>query len=50
MLALSVGMAVFFALSVLLAGMRGEGRSVQGFMLVMTVVFSALVVLLMLTG
>ncbi len=42
MLALSVGMALFFGLSVLLARMRGEGGSVQAFMLVMALAFSAL--------
>jgi hypothetical protein len=43
-LAFTVGMAMFFALSILLTGMRGEGAGARTFMVVMTAVFSALAV------
>ena len=50
MLAFTVGMAMFFALSILLTGMREEGAGARTFMVVMTVVFSALAVLQVMVG
>ena len=49
-LAFTVGMAFFFALSILLTGMREEGAGARTFMVVMTAVFSALAVLQVLIG
>ncbi len=44
-LAFTVGMVIFFGLSIKLTGMRDEGERERRFMVVMTVVFSALLVL-----
>jgi hypothetical protein len=41
-LAFTVGMVIFFGLSILLTGMRDEGEGARRFMVVMTAVFSAL--------
>ena len=45
MLAFTVGMVIFFGLSILLTGMRDEGEGARRFMVVMTAVFSALLAL-----
>lgn len=42
MLAFTVGMVIFFGLSILLTGMRDEGEGARHFMVVMTAVFTAL--------
>jgi hypothetical protein len=44
-LAFTLGMVLFFGLSILLTGMRDEGEGARNFMIVMTAVFSALLVL-----
>ena len=44
-LELTLGMTIFFGLSILLTGMRGEGSGARRFMVVMTGVFGALTIL-----
>jgi hypothetical protein len=44
-LAFTLGMVLFFALSIRLTSMRDEGEGARNFMVVMTAVFSALLVL-----
>jgi hypothetical protein len=44
-LAFTFGMVLFFALSIRLTSMRDEGEGARNFMIVMTAVFSALLVL-----
>lgn len=45
MLAFTLGMVLFFGLSILLTGMRDEGPGARNFMIVMAAVFSALLVI-----
>ena len=49
MLELTLGMTIFFVLSIRLTGMRSEGSGARRFMVVMAVVFGALTIVAFVT-
>ena len=48
-LELTLGMTIFFVLSIRLTGMRSEGAGARRFMVIMAVVFGALTIVQLLT-